>query len=108
MVILIAGETHTGKTLLAQKLLEAYRYPCLSLDHLKMGLIRSGQCALSPESDDAELTRYLWPIVREMIKTCVENRQNMIIEGCYIPFGWEDDFPDEYRKEIAYVCLVFS
>lgn len=45
MVILIAGETHTGKTLLAQKLLEAYRYPCLSLDHLKMGLIRSGQCA---------------------------------------------------------------
>lgn len=108
MVILIAGETHTGKTLLAQKLLEAYRYPCLSLDHLKMGLIRSGQCALSPESDGAELTRYLWPIVREMIKTCIENRQNMIIEGCYIPFGWEDDFPDEYRKEIAYVCLVFS
>ena len=108
MVILIAGETHTGKTLLAQKLLEAYRYPCLSLDHLKMGLIRSGRCALSPESDDAELTRYLWPIVREMIKTCIENRQNMIIEGCYIPFGWEDDFPDEYRKEIAYVCLVFS
>lgn len=85
MVILIAGESHTGKTLLAQKLLEAYRYPCLSLDHLKMGLI-----------------------VREMIKTCIENRQNMIIEGCYIPFGWEDDFPDEYRKEIAYVCLVFS
>lgn len=108
MVILIAGETHTGKTLLAQKLLEAYRYPCLSLDHLKMGLIRSGQCALSPESDGAELTRYLWPIVREMIKTCIENRQNMIIEGCYIPFGWENDFPDEYRKEIAYVCLVFS
>lgn len=87
MVILIAGESHTGKTLLAQKLLEAYRYPCLSLDHLKMGLIRSGQCALSPESDDAELTRYLWPIVREMIKTCIENRQNMIIEGCYIPLA---------------------
>lgn len=73
MVILIAGETHTGKTLLAQKLLEAYRYPCLSLDHLKMGLIRSGQCALSPESDDAELTRYLWPIVREMIKKSFHN-----------------------------------
>ena len=68
MVILIAGETHTGKTLLAQKLLEAYRYPCLSLDHLKMGLIRSGQCALSPESDGAELTRYLWPIVSATIR----------------------------------------
>ncbi|MCI7507118.1 MAG: adenylate kinase, partial [Desulfovibrio piger] len=73
MVILIAGETHTGKTLLAQRLLEKYHYPCLSLDHLKMGLIRSGRCALSPESDDAEITGYLWPIVREMIKTCIEN-----------------------------------
>ena len=88
MVILIAGETHTGKTLLAQKLLEAYRYPCLSLDHLKMGLIRSGQCALSPESDDAELTRYLWPIVMEMIKTCVAHSEMSSIELCYIPSCW--------------------
>ena len=105
MVILIAGETHTGKTLLAQKLLEAYRYPCLSLDHLKMGLIRSGRCALSPESDDAEITGYLWPIVREMIKTCIENRQHMIIEGCYIPFGWEDDFPGmSKRSPMSALC----
>ena len=108
MVILIAGESHTGKTLLAQKLLEAYRYPCLSLDHLKMGLIRSGQCALSPESDDAELTRYLWPIVREMIKTCIENRQNMIIEGCYIPFDWKADFPARYAESVRYVCLILA
>lgn len=41
MVILIAGSSHTGKTLLAQKLLEKYKYPYLSIDHLKMGLIRS-------------------------------------------------------------------
>ena len=41
MVVLIAGSSHTGKTLLAQKLLEKYKYPYLSIDHLKMGLIRS-------------------------------------------------------------------
>ena len=73
MIILIAGDTHTGKTLLAQRLLEKYKYPYLSIDHLKMGLIRSGQCGLSADSSDAELTEYLWPIVREMIKTCIEN-----------------------------------
>lgn len=72
MIILIAGDTHTGKTLLAQRLLEKYKYPYLSIDHLKMGLIRSGQCGLSADSSDAELTEYLWPIVREMIKTCIE------------------------------------
>lgn len=108
MVILIAGDTHTGKTLLAQRLLEKYKYPYLSIDHLKMGLIRSGQCKLSADSNDMELTNYLWPIVREMIKTCIENSQHMIIEGCYIPFGWEKDFPDEYIKQIKYICLIFS
>jgi len=85
MVILITGATHTGKTLLAQKMMERYAYPYLSIDHLKMGLIRSGNTALTPEDDDA-LTDYLWPIVREMIKTAIENRQNLIVEGCYVPF----------------------
>ena len=108
MIILIAGDTHTGKTLLAQKLLEKYKYPYLSIDHLKMGLIRSKQCTLPADSSDMELTNYLWPIVREMIKTCIENSQNMIVEGCYIPFGWEKDFTDEYLKQIKYTCLIFS
>ena len=66
MVILITGASHTGKTLLAQKMLENYKYPYLSIDHLKMGLIRSGNTVLTPEDDD-DLTEYLWPIVKENI-----------------------------------------
>ena len=108
MVILIAGASHTGKTALAQKLLEKYRYPYLSIDHLKMGLIRSGQTQLTPESDDEALTAYLWPIVREMIKTAIENEQNLIVEGCYIPFDWQGDFEKEYREHIRYYCLIMS
>ena len=107
MVILIAGATHTGKTALAQKLLEKYHYPYLSIDHLKMGLIRSGNTGLTPMDDD-KLTDYLWPIVREMIKTAVENKQNLIVEGCYIPFDWRKDFTDDYLQHIRYLCLIFS
>ena len=107
MVILIGGASHTGKTLLAQQLLEKYHCPYLSMDHLKMGLIRSGNTNLTPMDDD-KLTDYLWPIVREMIKTAIENRQNLIVEGCYIPFDWEKDFDEGYRKEIRYVCLIMS
>ena len=107
MIILIAGTTHTGKTNYAQKLLEKYQYPYLSIDHLKMGLIRSGQTNLTP-MDDAELTPYLWPIVREMVKTAIENKQNLIVEGCYIPFDWQKDFEQEYLANIRYVCLVMS
>ena len=108
MIILITGASHTGKTLLAQRLLEKYKYPYLSIDHLKMGLIRSGNTQLTPMSDADELTDFLWPIVREIVKTAIENRQNLIVEGCYIPFNWKKDFSDEYRKDIRAYCLVMS
>ena len=108
MILLITGASHVGKTVLAQRLLEKYQYPYLSIDHLKMGLIRSGNTDLTPMSDDKELTEYLWPIVCEMIKTAIENKQNLIIEGCYIPFDWQKDFDAEYLENIKYYCLVMS
>ena len=107
MIILITGASHTGKTLLAQKMLEEYSYPYLSIDHLKMGLIRSGNTGLTPEDDEA-LTKYLWPIVREIVKTAIENRQNLIVEGCYIPFGWRRDFDEQYLSSIRFICLAMS
>ena len=108
MIILITGASHTGKTALAQKLLEKHKYPYLSIDHLKMGLIRSGNTELTPMSYDNDLTAYLWPIVREMIKTAIENKQNLIVEGCYIPFDWQNDFDGKYLENIKYYCLVMS
>ena len=107
MIVLITGASHTGKTALAQRLLEKYKIPYFSIDHLKMGLIRSGRTVLTPEDDDA-LTNYLWPIVREMIKTVVENGQSLIVEGCYIPFDWQKDFESKYLEHIRYYCLAMS
>ena len=107
MIILITGASHTGKTLLAQRMLEKYHYPYLSIDHLKMGLIRSGNTDLTPEDDD-ELTTYLWPIVRETIKTAIENGQNLIVEGCYIPFNWRQDFDERYLPSICFICLAMT
>ncbi len=107
MIILISGATHTGKTLLAQRMIERLNFPCLSLDHLKMGMIRSGYTDLTVYDDD-KLTDYLWPIVREMIKTAIENSQNMIIEGCYIPFDFKAYFDESYLSHIRHVCLVMS
>lgn len=107
MIILITGASHTGKTLLAQLMLEEYKYPYLSIDHLKMGLIRSGNTDLTPE-DDTALTAYLWPIVRELVKTAIENRQNLIVEGCYIPPYWRNDFDGRYLQSIRFVSLAMT
>lgn len=107
MIIIITGASHTGKTVLAQRMLEKYNYPYLSIDHLKMGLIRSGNTTLTPDDDEA-LTAYLWPIVREMIKTAIENHQNLIVEGCYIPSSWRKDFSDAYLSSIRFICLAMT
>ena len=107
MILFLTGASHTGKTLLSQKLMERYHIPYFSIDHLKMGLIRSGQTDLTPMDDDL-LTAYLWPIVREMVKTAIENDQSMIVEGCYIPFDWAKDFPPDYLLHIRYRCLIMS
>ena len=108
MIVLITGPSHAGKTALAQKLLEKYKFPYFSIDHLKMGLIRSKNTDLTPMSDDEALTAYLWPIVREMIKTAIENNQNLIVEGCYIPFDYQTHFDEEYLDKIRYYCLIMS
>ena len=88
--------------MLAQKLLEQSHWPYLSIDHLKMRLVRSGKTELTPLSEDADLTAYLWSVVR------VENGQHLIVEGCYIPFDWRRDFDERYLKDIEYFCLVMT
>ena len=108
MIILITGASHTGKTTLAQKFLEKYNYPYLSIDHLKMGLIRSKNTNLTPLSATEDLTAYLWPIVCEMIKTAIENDQNLIVEGCYIPPDWQEYFETEYLDKIKFYCLIMT
>lgn len=72
-----------------------------------MGLIRSKNTNLTVYDDD-KLTDYLWPIIIEIIKTAIENKQNLTVEGVYIPFNWRKDFSPEYIKEIKYLCLVMS
>ena len=43
-----------------------------------------------------------------MIKTAIENNQNLIVEGCYIPFDWRKDFDAEYQKSIKFLCLAMT
>ena len=44
----------------------------------------------------------------EYIKTCVENEQSLIVEGCYIPENYRDAFDESYLKDIKSVYMVMS
>lgn len=109
MVILISGVSCTGKTVMAQRLLEKYKIPYLSIDHVKMGLIRGNKyCDFTATDSDDELTGKLWPIVKGIIMTNIENKQNIIIEGCYIPPEHVNDFEPEYLEQIIALYIGFS
>ena len=43
-----------------------------------------------------------------MVKTVLENRQNLIIEGCYVPFDWRRSFKADYLEHICFLCLAMT
>lgn len=107
MIYLIGGSSHVGKTYLSQKLMERNKIPYISIDHIKMMFIRSALTTLTPD-DDVEMRYFLWPYLSEYIKTAIENDQNLIMEGCYIPENYMDSFDREYLDKIQAVYIVMS
>ena len=107
MILLIGGSSHVGKTLISQKIMEKTHIPYVCLDHLKMAFIRTKKTDLTVE-DDYEMRYFLWPFAAEMVKTAIENDQNMIVEGCYIPREWKQSFTDEYLSHIYCTFITMS
>ncbi|MCL2704161.1 MAG: 2-phosphoglycerate kinase [Defluviitaleaceae bacterium] len=109
MVILIGGVSHTGKTYMAQQLLEKYKYPYLSIDHLKMGLYRANTgCGFTPCDDDEIIGEKLWGLLKGIIMTSIENNQNLIIEGCYLFPQNINEIETEYQRNIICFYLGLS
>ena len=109
MIILIGGTGYAGKTLMAQKLLEKYKYPSMSIDHLKMGLYRADiGCGFTPDDNDELISEKLWPVLKGIIMTCVENNQNLIIEGCYLLPDKIKELDDAYLADIILFYIGFS
>ena len=108
MIWLITGATHTGKTVLAQRLMEKMHIPYLCLDHLKMGLIRAGAVKVTATDDLAHITAAVWPVAREMMRTAMENGHSLIVEGCYVPPDWKADFSMEQLGQMRCICLLMS
>jgi len=106
MIYLIDGASSSGKTYLSQKMLEKLHIPYFSVDHLKMSFYRNGQ--LCTIMDDQTVTDFLFPYLKEMLLTIMENNQHMILEGCY--FQSEDwvTFIKKYEQQVKYCCIVFS
>ena len=105
MILFIYGPTHAGKTLLARRLARKTGALALSLDLLKMSLIRSGMLPCTPLEDE-KIEQLMWPAVRELVQTTLENDEDLIVEGDYLPSEWRDDL--QPGDAVDAVALVFS
>ena len=109
MVILIGGVGYAGKTFLAQKLLEKYKFPYLSIDHLKMGMCRANiDCGFTPLDSTEHISEKLWPILKGIIMTNIENEQNLIVEGIYLLPNKINELGDDYLEDVISFYLGFS
>ncbi len=108
MIVFLGGESCTGKTRLAQTLLEHYSIPYLSLDHLKMGWIRAGQASFQADSPDETIAAALWPIVKGIAQTAIENRQHLTMEGCYLLPSLMDEFRQQFPSQTLCFAIGFS
>lgn len=94
---------------MAQKLLEKYKMPYLSIDHLKMGLIRANiNCRFTQYDSDRLIAEKIWPILKGIIMTNIENKQNIIIEGCYLFPDLIRELGKEYLEQIIFITIIFS
>jgi len=105
MIILIAGESHVGKTALANRLIKITGYPCISTDHLKMGLIKGGYADFCIEDQDEFIAAKMQKMLMGIIEVCLENKQNIIMEGnCLTP----DLLKKVKHPEVYSIVLVLS
>lgn len=111
MILFLQGASHAGKTTFAKRLARLTGASVVSLDLLKMGLIKSRNTdfsGLTPE-DDAAIAERLWPIVREMALVADENGQSLIVEGVSLPFGEAGVLARELGEgRAAAFAVVFS
>ncbi|MBI9011522.1 MAG: 2-phosphoglycerate kinase [Clostridiales bacterium] len=109
MIIIISAASCSGKTLMSQTLLEKYKIPYYSIDHIKMGIFRADEnCGFTPCDSNEKIGLALWPMLKGIIKTSIENSQNLIIEGCYILPEFLKEFEEEYAEKIISIFFGFS
>lgn len=108
MVTFIGGYSCAGKTKLVKRLMGEVKIPYFSIDYLKMGLFRSNKdCRFTPLDNDDHIANILWPIIREMAYTYIENGQNIVIGGCYIMPEQINYIEEKYKEYIRFVFIGF-
>jgi len=109
MVILVGGTGCTGKTLFAYHLMKETNFPYFPLDHLMMAIYRGiPNCGFDPMDDQFVLGGKMWPVIKGLIMTNIENDHNIILEGIQLLPHLLSDFPHDYLDNILSVFLFFS
>ncbi len=82
MLYLIGGAPRAGKSILARRLLTMRKVPYFPTDLLMMGLAKSMALpGLNPHHSAQTRSPMMWPILRGIATTIVENGDDYLLEG---------------------------
>jgi hypothetical protein len=106
MLLFIGGAARTGKGILVRRLLAEMHLPYLSLDVLKMGLARGvPEFAIDPDAGGMQVAERLWPLVREMSMSLLDQREDDVMEGETVP-KHVDALRHAYPSQIIKACFL--
>ena len=106
MLYLVSGASRSGKTIIANKILEQKQIPYVSLDWLVMGFTNGiPEYGIHDRLLPNEIADKLWSFLKSMCESMLWLRGDYVIEGEAILPELVRELLDEYPDKIK-VCFV--
>ena len=109
MLYFLGGTPRSGKSTTARQFMSETGIPWFELDYLKMGIARGiPEFDLDPNRDDLVIAQQLWPVVKGVAMTYVENHENCLLEGAYLLPNNVIELKQMYGEEIRACFIGFT
>ena len=106
MLYLISGASRSGKTLVAEKILDQKNLPYVSLDWLVMGFTNGmPECGIHDLLFPDEIARKLWSFLQAMCESMLFQEVDCVIEGEAVLPELVAELLDKYPDKIR-ICFL--
>ena len=106
MLYLLGGSPRAGKSTIGRKFTSETGIPYFGLDYLKMGIARGWpESGVDPNGGDLKIAKKIWPVVKGMAMTLVEEGEDCLLEGTYLLPEYVVELQQMYKDKIR-ACFI--
>ena len=109
MIYILTGIAKSGKSLVANRLIQKYSLPTFSTDYIMMMLVRGNKTlGIDPDGEDEIVANQLRPYINGLIQTMVENKVDYFIEGVHFNPDFARELLDKYPNDVKVLYLGYK